>query len=171
MNDDDELFSNAMRDVRRIDPPARVTARPSSEITLQPRSSPTGYAVSEAPVQQPEPASEPWILKSDGVSPASLRQLAAGNPSVDREVDLHGMTREEMYRALSRLMEEALDRSWRVFCLVHGRGLHSEDGRPILKKAVYDWLRDGPYAGWVLAVVPKPGTGGGSALVLLRRRR
>ncbi|MDQ6972394.1 MAG: Smr/MutS family protein, partial [Mariprofundaceae bacterium] len=64
-----------------------------------------------------------------------------------------------------------LEGGWRVVSLVHGRGLHSEDGRPILKEAVYNWLREGPYAGWVLATIPRPGTGGGSALLLLRRRR
>ncbi len=172
MNDDDELFSKAMRDVRRIDPPARrVTTRPGSEISLQPRKRSAKFAAEQAPAQQPQPGGDPWVLKVDGVAASSIRQLATGNPPVDREVDLHGMTRDEMYRVLSRLLEEALDRNWRVLCLVHGRGLHSEDGKPVLKKAVYDWLRDGPYAGWVLTVIPKPGTGGGSALVLLRRRR
>lgn len=172
MSDDDELFSKAMRDVRRIDTPARrVKTRPAPEIAPQPRSSSSNYAAGQSPAQQPEQSNEPWVMKTSGVSAASLRQLAAGNPPVDREIDLHGMTREEMYRALSSLIEETLDRNRRVLCLVHGRGLHSEDGRPVLKKAVYDWLRSGPYAGWVLAAIPKPGTGGGSALVLLRRRR
>jgi len=90
---------------------------------------------------------------------------------VDFELDLHGMSREQAYAALTRCMDDALARSWRVLCLVHGRGMHSGDRKPVLKKAVYGWLKEGPYAGCVLAVVPRPGTAGGSCLVLLRRRR
>jgi len=110
-------------------------------------------------------------LKEAGISNERLRQLSAGRPGVDFELDLHGMSREQAYTALALCMDDALAKSWRVLCLVHGRGMHSSDGKPVLKKAVYNWLQEGPYAGCVLAVIPKPGTAGGSCLVLLRRRR
>lgn len=112
-----------------------------------------------------------WVLKESGVSNERLRQLAAGRPGVDFELDLHGMSREQAYTALSLCMDTARTKSWRVLCLVHGRGMHSSDGKAVLKKAVYIWLKEGPYAGRVLAVIPKPGTAGGSCLVLLRRKR
>jgi len=172
MSDEDDLFGKAMQHVRRIESePRRVPEKP------KPTARPASYrhhglpAAEPAPTHRPKRSDEPWILKADGVSAERLRQLGAGRPPIDAETDLHGMTREAMYRTLSCVMEQALERDWRVLSLVHGRGLHSEDGRPVLKEAVYGWLRDGPYAGWVLAVIPKPGTGGGSALALLRRRR
>ena len=173
MSDEDDLFGKAMQHVRRIESEPRRVAekrkpKPGPAVvrtgTVQP-------AAQSAPAHRPESSGEPWLLKADGVSAERLRQLSSGRPPVDAETDLHGMTREEMYRSLSYVMEQALERGWRVLSLVHGRGLHSEDGRPVLKEAVYAWLRDGPYAGWVLAAIPKPGTGGGSALILLRRRR
>ena len=146
-------------------------ANKTAKITIQQSVRQAVPVLPDAPAYRPEGGDEPWILKADGVSAERLRQLAAGRPAIDAETDLHGMTREDMYRVLSGVLEEALDNRRRVLCVVHGRGLHSEDGRPVLKEAVYAWLRDGPYAGWVLAVIPRPGTGGGSALVLLRRRR
>jgi len=120
---------------------------------------------------QPEHAPEPWILKTNGVSRERLRQLANGRPPVDMEVDLHGMTREQAIAAISRHMEQVITAGHRVLCLVHGRGLHSENGRPVLKESTYHWLAEGPFAGHVLAVIPRPGTGGGSCLVLIRRQR
>jgi len=172
MSDEDDLFGKAMRGVRRIETkPRRVAGRSKGSVPLTHRDRPEGIVAETAPRHRPESAEEPWVLKASGVSDASLRQLAGGRPGINAECDLHGMTRDEMYRTLSMLMEQAIDNGWRVLCLVHGRGLHSQEGRPVLKLAVYEWLRDGPYAGWVLGVVPKAGTGGGSALVLLRRRR
>lgn len=172
MSDEDDLFGKAMRDVRRIQTESRrvvETKKPCVRRDVHAgRVLPLAQA---APMHRPGVGEEPWILKADGVSAGRLRQLAAGRPPADAETDLHGMTREEMYRALSGVLEHALHSGYRVLCLVHGRGLHSDDARPVLKEAVYAWLRDGPYAGWVLAVIPRPGTGGGSALLLLRRRR
>ena len=170
--EEDDLCGKAMQDVRRIESePRRVAEKPKAQLRQDIHTGRIQSAAASAPMHRPEPADEPWILKADGVSSERLRQLGAGRPSIDAETDLHGMTREEMYRSLSYVMEQALERGWRVLSLVHGRGLHSEDGKAVLKEAVYAWLRDGPYAGWILAAVPKPGTGGGSALILLRRRR
>lgn len=172
MSNEDDLFGKAMKDVRRIESQSRrVAIKKSSAAGLPQRVRPAVPVLPDSPAYRPDSSSEPWVLKADGVSAERMRQLAAGRPGVDGEIDLHGMTREEMYRDMSRVLDEALDKGWRVLSLVHGRGLHSESGKPVLKEAVYGWLRDGPYAGWVLAVMPRPGTGGGSALVLLRRRR
>jgi len=169
---DDDFFGKAMQGVRRIETePRHVKVSPAAHAQPPSRSAPGKAAADAAPAHRPQRSDEPWILKADGISAERLRQLAAGRPPIDAETDLHGMTREEMYRALSDGMAQALDSGWRVLCLVHGRGLHSKHGRPVLKQAVYDWLREGPYAGRVLAAMPRPGTGGGSALVLLRRRR
>jgi len=171
MSDEDDLFGKAMQDVRRIETEPRRVVKIESRAPRSQRSRTAIPVFPEAPPHRPDSVDEPWILKADGVSAERLKQLAAGRPGIDAETDLHGMTREEMYRALSAVLEHALDSGYRVLSVVHGRGLHSEDGRAVLKEAVYAWLRDGPYAGWVLAVIPRPATGGGSALILLRRRR
>lgn len=112
----------------------------------------------------------PWTLVADGISRERLKRLAGGDPPAAWTLDLHGMTCEVALTAVAEGFVRALaDPSVRVLCLVHGRGLHSSDGKPVLKQAVYHWLTDGPFAGHVLAAVPQPGSGGGACLVLLRR--
>jgi DNA-nicking Smr family endonuclease len=79
------------------------------------------------------------------------------------------MTRDKSIAALEKTMQSSLQTSDRVICVIHGRGLHSPDGRPVLKHRIYQWLKDGPMSAYVLAVTPAPNTAGGSCLVLLRR--
>jgi len=168
--DDDDLFGRAMHGVRRLQSePRRRLNKPRPQMHAPVNAKHHLFAGSE--VSQPEKTEYPWVLKANGVSRECLRQLTNGRPPVDIEADLHGMTRKEAFAALEHCMQQALARHNRVLCLVHGRGLHSQDGRPVLKDAVYRWLADGPFACHVLAVIPKPGTRGGSCLVMLRRKR
>jgi len=170
--DDDDLFAKAMSVVRPIAPSDKVTVEKPRvrKPRLKQRRSPAAIALTDHRNAAPESGREPWILKASGVSQEKLKQLGAGRPAVDIETDLHGMTREEALSALEKMLEIALDEQARALCIVHGRGLHSQ-GRPVLKDTVYQWLRSGPYAGHILAAIPKPHTGGGSCLVLLRRKR
>lgn len=170
MSDDNNLFGDAMRGVQKLQrEPRRQANKPRSQVHMITEAE-RPFAVALEGIR-PEKLAEPWILKADGISRERLRQLANGRPAVDMEVDLHGMTREQAFAALERALQQSLTVHDRVLCLVHGRGLHSQDGRPILKEAVYRWLAEGPFAGYVLGVVPKPETRGGSCLVLLRRTR
>jgi DNA-nicking Smr family endonuclease len=173
---DDDLFARAMSVVRPIaksDKADIKKPKPKRGLPgklLRKRPSPVVIPPADHGHTAPEPAEEPWILKASGISREKLKQLAAGRPPVDIETDLHGMTRDEALSALEQMLESALDEKLRVLCIVHGRGLHSQ-GKPVLKEAVYQWFRSGPYASHILAAIPKPYTGGGSCLVLLRRNR
>jgi len=170
VSDDNDLFGNAMRGVRRLQSePRRQTNGPHPRVhQVNQAEQPSSTGLKDV---RPERLNEPWVLKANGVSRERLRQLANGRPSVDMEVDLHGMTREEAFSALEHSLQQALTGHCRVLCLVHGRGLHSQDGHPVLKEAVYRWLTESSFAEHVLAVIPRPGTRGGSCLVLLRRKR
>ncbi len=171
MQDEKDLFTHAMTGVRRVEAEPRHPEKKKRSALR--RELAAGYHAGVPPKSFPGPekAPEPWVLKADGISQERLRLLAGGRPSVDMDIDLHGMTREQAFAKLSDCIQQALREKYRVLSLVHGRGLHSKDGRPVLKEAVYHWLAEGPCAGHVLAVIPRPGSGGGSCLVLLRRQR
>ncbi len=171
---DDKLFAEAMGKVRRITPANKVNlekAKPKPEAApyaqrAQPMiQSKKSKTVISSPRQAEE---EPWVLIADGISRERLRSLASGRPPVEQTLDLHGATRNEALRLLEEWFGHATGRQVRVLCIIHGRGLHSE-GKAVLKEAVYQWLRGGPFAHAVLAVIPQPGSGGGACLVLLRR--
>jgi len=169
---DEDLFAEAMQKVRPMRVSDKVTPRGKPPRPDRVRQASHGVVVEQvvAPVVRPRFEQEPWVLLADGVSREQIKKLAAGQPPVTMEVDLHGMTRDEALAILAQKVKALQAGSGRVLCVIHGRGRHSQ-GRPVLKEAVYHWLREGPYASRVLAVVPQRGTGGGSCLVLLRRQK
>ena len=61
----------------------------------------------------------------------------------------------------------------RTVLIVHGRGLRSPGGLPVLKHAAAQWLSHGIAGGYVLAfATARPSDGGaGAVYVMLRRER
>ncbi|MDX8406492.1 MAG: Smr/MutS family protein [Mariprofundus sp.] len=170
-DDDHLLFSEAMGTVRplptvdkahaqkRLPRGYEIIGKRNREIVTAPAE--TGLSF--------QGTNQPWIRVADGISRERLKRLGAGQPPASRTIDLHGITRDAALATLALHFAEAFDTDSRVLCIIHGRGLHSSDGRPVLKEAVYHWLSEGPFAGHILAVIPQPGSGGGACLVLLRR--
>ncbi len=171
--DGQDLFAEAMGKVQPLAPADKVLsnkpkpARPAASIPLRrSQASPVAHASTALSIQ---PTGDPWVFVANGVSRERLKRLAAGRPPIERTFDLHGMTRNEALAMLDEACGQAISEGVRVFCIIHGRGLHSQ-GRAILKEAVYHWLRQGPLAHRVLAVMPQPGSGGGACLLLIRRK-
>jgi len=167
---EDETFSRAMSNVEKLSNSGHIqrqgkATRPSPhKQSGRSRLRPIDHA-------GPNPGDAPWVLVANGVSGDMLKRLTSGKIDASAELDLHGMTRDETQDALNDFVGDALSSGLRALGIVHGRGLHSGDDGPVLKQATYNWLQHGPLAGYVLAVVPHPGSGGGACLVLLRRLR
>ena len=98
----------------------------------------------------------------------TMRRLARGSVSVQAEVDLHGLNSADAKQALKEFIEHSLLRGHTCVRVVHGKGLGSGHGGPVLKRKVDQWLRR-----WepVLAFVSaRPVDGGtGAAYVLLKK--
>jgi DNA-nicking Smr family endonuclease len=111
--------------------------------------------------------------RSPGADDALLRRLRNGEYPPEERVDLHGMPAE----AAKRTVQETLKRVWfrggRCFLVIHGRGLHSEDGSPVLKELLIEWLGQPPLVERVIAFTSARGRDGGvgATYVLLRRER
>lgn len=102
------------------------------------------------------------------VSATVLRELRQGRYAVQDELDLHGMTAKEAREALLGFMAEALKRRLRCVRIVHGKGLRSGPGGPVLKVKLNKWL---PQWDAVLAFVSAPQRDGGTgALYVLLSR-
>jgi len=169
--EEDDLFAEAM---------GRVRPLPAVDKVLPHKRLPRGYEITGRQPRTAVPVAagrglsarvtdQEWVLVADGISRERLKRLSGGQPAVAITFDLHGMTRDAALDALLQGFTDALASGARVLCVIHGRGLHSSDGKPVLKQAVYHWLSEGIFAAHVLAVVPQPGSGGGACLVLLRR--
>lgn len=164
---EDDLFAKAMQGVRPASKSSRVhraSPAPARPVAAAVKDIPT---IPPASSQAPQAGETPWTLCASGVSRERLRRLA--DAAADRQIDLHGHTRDEALQALETAVMTALAQGERTLCIVHGRGLHSQ-GKAVLKQAVFQWLREGSCASHVLAAVPRAGSGGGASMVLFRRR-
>ncbi|MES2783900.1 MAG: Smr/MutS family protein [Pseudomonadota bacterium] len=104
-------------------------------------------------------------FRRPGIGTDITRKLRKGGWSMQGEIDLHGMRREEARETLSAFIREAVKRGWRCVRVVHGKGLGSPGKTPVLKGRVQSWLMQ---KNEVLAFVQARGDeGGAGALVVL----
>jgi DNA-nicking Smr family endonuclease len=104
-------------------------------------------------------------FRRPGVGPDVTRKLRRGDWSIQRQLDLHGLRRDDAREALSLFIREAHKQGIRCVRVVHGKGLGSPGKAPVLKSRVHSWLVQ---KNEVLAFVQaKPADGGAGALVVL----
>ena len=108
-----------------------------------------------------------------GLDPRLVSRLRKGEYAMQSHIDLHGMIQPDARQALTDFILESVRKGLRAVLIVHGRGLGSPGGRPILKHATAQWLSHGAVGGHVLAFTSaRPHDGGAGAMyVLLRRDR
>lgn len=93
------------------------------------------------------------------------RRLRAGHWSIQRQLDLHGLRRDEAREALGEFIRLAHRTGLRCVRIVHGKGLGSPGRTPVLKGRVQAWLVQKKE---VLAFVQaRAADGGAGALVVL----
>ena len=108
---------------------------------------------------------EALSYRRPGMGPDVVRKLRRGGWSIQGQVDLHGLRREDAREALSQFVRDAHKVGWRCVRVVHGKGLGSPGKTPVLKGKVQGWLIQKQE---VLAFVQaRPAHGGAGALVVL----
>jgi DNA-nicking Smr family endonuclease len=108
-----------------------------------------------------------------GLDPRLVSRLRRGDFSMQGHIDLHGMTQPDAKVALTEFILESVRQGRRAVLVVHGRGLRSPGGHPVLKHATAQWLSHGTIGGYVLAFTTARiyDGGAGAVWVLLRRAR
>ncbi|MFS2046576.1 Smr/MutS family protein, partial [Stenotrophomonas geniculata] len=107
--------------------------------------------------------------RRDNLPPRLFQRLKRGQYSVQDELDLHGATASQAETLLRQFLLEAHAHDYGCVRIIHGKGLQSDGGAPVLKNLVDRLLR---LRNDVLAFHSAPtGQGGtGAVLVLLARR-
>jgi DNA-nicking Smr family endonuclease len=102
-----------------------------------------------------------------GLATDVLARLRRGHWSVQGELDLHRLNRDEARDALADFINDARNYGWRCVRVVHGKGLSSPNREPVLKGKVRRWLtqRDEVLA---YCEAPRHSGGAGAVLVLLK---
>ncbi len=107
-------------------------------------------------------------FRRPGVGPDVVTRLRRGHWTIQGEIDLHGLRRDEAREALRGFLSEAGRRGQRCVRVVHGKGHGSPGRRPVLKAKVQRWLAQ---SAEVLAFAQASGPqGGAGALVALLDR-
>jgi DNA-nicking Smr family endonuclease len=108
-------------------------------------------------------------FRRPGVSADVVARLRKGQWSLQGQIDLHGLTREQARDALADFVRQSHRQGRRCLRVVHGKGHGSPGRRPVLKAKVQRWLAQ---CGEVVAFTQASGhEGGAGALIVLLDRR
>jgi DNA-nicking Smr family endonuclease len=105
--------------------------------------------------------------RRDGIAPEVVRKLRRGVWSIQAQLDLHGLRREQAREQLGAFVREAVRQGLRCVRVIHGKGNGSPGREPVLKSKVKTWLvqKDEVIA---FAQARAADGGHGALLVLLR---
>ncbi|MDJ0928405.1 MAG: Smr/MutS family protein [Gammaproteobacteria bacterium] len=169
---DDKLFRDAMRDVKPIKDQRRHRAAPPPKPRASQRRASDQAVLQESLETPPAGADletgEEISFRRAGLSERDYRKLRRGQFAVQDELDLHGLTAAEATDALRNFVAEASAAGNRCVRIVHGKGLGSGPGGPVLKKLVNRELRRWDPVLAFCSTQPRHG-GTGAVYVLLRR--
>ncbi|MBA3595726.1 MAG: Smr/MutS family protein [Pseudomonadota bacterium] len=173
-----EMFSRAVGPVKAL-PAKHLPGNPGRKAQLpavQPAPIPVQHQLDELAVMR-EAISDGFDVESlldtdealsfrrPGMGPDVVRKLRRGGWSIQKQLDLHGLRREDARDALSVFIREAHKAGLRCVRVVHGKGLGSPGKTPVLKGRVQSWLIQ--KAEVIAFVQARPAEGGAGALVVL----
>jgi len=162
-NDDADAFARAMAEehVVRLSPDPRGRVRAAPPVRLPPAAVPVRND------EDDEASAEDFT--APGVDRRELRKLKRGEYVAADRIDLHGLTAAAVSASVTQFLEASRHRRHRCICIVHGRGLRSPGGIPVLKARVRECLRSHRSV-LAYANAPRSDGGAGAVYVLLRRQ-
>jgi DNA-nicking Smr family endonuclease len=172
-DDDPDLFRRSVGEVKRVRtdkvvhrshrpaPAARFRRQDEAEVlrdslngALDPNELETGEELS---------------FRRPGLKPADFRRLRRGEFSIAGDIDLHGLSASQAHAELAAFISAAVARGRRCVRVVHGKGLRSGPGGPVIKRRIGRWLRQRDEVLAFASARPMDG-GTGAIYVLLRAR-
>lgn len=183
----EDLFKRAMSGVRRLDDDATGASSKTGSKKKREATTSTPQALSAKPLAREEVTARKTFLQEveklqldvrfedslpdDELRPLNgnrLRQLKRGIIQLDRQLDLHGLTREEAIESLGPFLQAARTGGEKGVLVITGKGHHSAEG-PVLQQVVAGWLRDqGRDLITEYAPAPQEMGGSGAFVIFLR---
>ncbi len=173
--DDNEfaLFRDAVADVQPAPAPAKaMLAKPRPKPIPNQLLRDDREVLNEA-LSDPLPGadefetSETSVFVRPGLPKNVVRRLRNGYWSVRYELDLHGHTAAAARTELVKFIRRARRDGERCVRIIHGKGLRSQTGEPVLKQKVRHWLTQKDEILAFVEALPMYG-GSGAVVVLLK---
>ena len=168
---DIELFRNSIGKVSRIKQDRVVlnTARPHPA----PKQHHTDdHLATNTPVEystsQNLETGDQLYFKRPGLQQRVMEKLRRGQIPVEKELDLHGMIVADAHTTLKRFLVICQQNNYRCIRIIHGKGLGSREGKPVLKNKLNQWLQNNNQILAFCSTRPSQG-GTGAVYVLLKR--
>jgi len=172
--DDGALFRSAIGEVkplRKVETPAitRPRPKPRARMAEQDEAQALGEFARMLHSSTPLEAGDVASYRRDTLPARMFQRLKRGQYSVQDELDLHGASVAQAEQLLRGFLLEAHAHEHGCVRIIHGKGLQSDGGAPVLKNLVDRLLRQ---RNDVLAFHSAPPAQGGTGamLVLLARR-
>jgi DNA-nicking Smr family endonuclease len=171
-----DLLREALRDVKPIKAPDRVRHPPRRVAPVPVQRLRAEQEILAESLSDTSPLEDGFESGAEvgfaraGLSRQVLRNLRRGHWVVQGELDLHGFTVAAAREALVAFLQRCQREGWRCVRIIHGRGLRSKNGEPVLKTKTALWLAQRQEILAFCQARPVDG-GAGAVLVLLRGRR
>lgn len=167
--DDAALFRAAIGEVKPIRAPASVAAgkpkpRPRARMAERDEAEALGGFARMLRDSTPLEAGDIVGYRRDHLPPRLFQRLKRGQFSVQDELDLHGASAAQAEAMLRQFLIEAHAHEYGCVRIIHGKGLQSDGGAPVLKNLVDRMLRQ---RNDVLAFHSAPLAQGGTGAVLV----
>ncbi|HET6654612.1 MAG TPA: Smr/MutS family protein [Gammaproteobacteria bacterium] len=170
--EDAALFREHVGDLRRLEvdtvsheckpPPPRARFRRADDAVVLDESLGDGLDPAEFG------SDDELFFAQPGLDQRLFKRLRRGQMSIGAECDLHGLTVAAAHTVVGDFLAECAAFDVRCARIIHGKGLRSGHGGPILKPQLARWLQK--RADVVAFCSARPADGGtGAVYVLLRR--
>lgn len=170
-DDDPQAFRRAMQGVRPLARKPTAPAGPKPRPIARYARAERQHVLHENRSRSGDPvgvdAEDRLHFRRTGVRDEVLRKLKRGQFALEAECDLHGMHLHPAFDALREFIGDCVVRQLHCVRIIHGKGLRSGPGGPVLKVAVSHWLRQIDNVAAYTSARPVDG-GTGALYVLLR---
>ena len=174
-DNDFALFRDAVNDVNPVRAPDKAQLEKPRPKPIPSQLLRDDREVLKEALSDPLPGSEEFetsetsVFVRPGLPKNVVRRLRNGHWSVRYELDLHGYTGDEARSEFVAFLNRARRDGERCVRIIHGKGLRSATGEPVLKQKVRHWLTQRDEILAFVEAAPAQG-GSGAVIVLLKSK-
>lgn len=169
-DDDSNLFRQMMKGTRPLQSDTRMPE--NTRHSTRPQKRHGKPATTSAPLYLDTriDINKTLFYHRGGLQHAVIKRLKRGEIPYEARLDLHGQRLEQAQLSVQQFIDQSCQAGMHCVLIVHGRGLGSDERKPLLKQAVNQWLPQIPDVLAFASAIPAHG-GVGALYVILRRRR